>query len=651
MGRQYQTRIAASSANPKRKSQFMAPPVVQPKLRRQKTSELPDGSRTVDPLARLKETAQLQAKLSIGQPNDKYEQEADRVARDVVQRLHTPIINAAEPGPTINLKSYVQRSSALTGGEASSELESSINRAKGGGQALDAGLQQSMGNAMGADFSNVQVHTDSTSDQLNQSIQARAFTTGSDVFFKKGEYNPGSKGGQELIAHELTHVVQQTGNTVQRSGDEVIQRWLADSNGNVMNPKAAVQFLVAKKIPKFSAELLVEEAKKDKSMIRPHELIPIARKAMQEGWKPIQYGHNLQKYIKNNQQNPDQPWTEMDAEDDVAITEAYVRHEDIRQYITQKEQDKILKYIQHTHNSGAVTPMYWVRDPVSKHGNFTAITHARTGLRPVIGPESFAKPSSGVDTVYRGGSLSPTKLHEYKGFRAWGADLDIYYHTFSAQTARGHSAWVSTSDDLEVAKGFAQDVTGDRAYIYKISTAGLNPIKVYPLSAHGSDEQEVVIPYHVPLKNIKAVKSVYLGNNKWYPLTGKADDAVKTEQQIKVVENNFQKKSKKLENKEAKKEERITYNEKKLMDWLQKDPKGMTVFKKLKGEPSLKGGLASKITSYIIGIGKNSDLAKLSLKVSDTQEKSCGVSADDRQEMKHLLIEWWAYYHTKNPGN
>lgn len=63
----------------------------------------------------------------------------------------------------------------------------------------------------------MKVHNDAQSDQLNQSIQARAFTTGQDVFFRGGEYNPGSRGGQELIAHELTHVVQQNGGAVSRS--------------------------------------------------------------------------------------------------------------------------------------------------------------------------------------------------------------------------------------------------------------------------------------------------------------------------------------------------------------------------------------------------------------------------------------------------
>jgi hypothetical protein len=61
-----------------------------------------------------------------------------------------------------------------------------------------------------ADFSGVKVHTDAQSDQLNRSIQAKAFTTGQDVFFRAGAYQPGSRAGQELIAHELTHVVQQT---------------------------------------------------------------------------------------------------------------------------------------------------------------------------------------------------------------------------------------------------------------------------------------------------------------------------------------------------------------------------------------------------------------------------------------------------------
>ncbi|HBL14860.1 MAG TPA: hypothetical protein DD379_26415, partial [Cyanobacteria bacterium UBA11162] len=94
----------------------------------------------------------------------------------------------------------------------------------GGGQAIADNIREPMEQAMGADFSGVKVHTDGQSHQLNQSIQARAFTTGQDIFFRQGEYDPGSRGGQELLAHELTHVVQQNGNAVQRSHTPEIQQ-------------------------------------------------------------------------------------------------------------------------------------------------------------------------------------------------------------------------------------------------------------------------------------------------------------------------------------------------------------------------------------------------------------------------------------------
>ncbi len=98
---------------------------------------------------------------------------------------------------------------------ATPSLEQSIQQKRGSGQTLSKNVRQPMEQAFGADFSQVKVHTDSESDKLNKSIQAKAFTTGKDIFFKKGEYQPDSKPGQELLAHELTHVVQQNGNQVQ----------------------------------------------------------------------------------------------------------------------------------------------------------------------------------------------------------------------------------------------------------------------------------------------------------------------------------------------------------------------------------------------------------------------------------------------------
>jgi Skp family chaperone for outer membrane proteins len=192
----------------------------------------------------------IQPKLTVNAPGDEYEQEADQVAYQVVEQINAPtspqstqsqpLQRQKEPEEDLKAKpsisdlqrsplsplviqreaipeeeelqaqSTIQRGEAIGGGEASTDFESAINCA-GGGQPLDVGLQRSMGQAMGTDFSAVRVHTGVQSDVLNQAIQAKAFTTGQDVFFRLGAYQPGNRGGQELIAHELTHVVQQTG--------------------------------------------------------------------------------------------------------------------------------------------------------------------------------------------------------------------------------------------------------------------------------------------------------------------------------------------------------------------------------------------------------------------------------------------------------
>ncbi|MDQ7024440.1 MAG: DUF4157 domain-containing protein [Anaerolineae bacterium] len=98
------------------------------------------------------------------------------------------------------------------------DIEDQI-RNTGGGQALDGGIQAKMEAGTGHDFSNVQVHTDSQADALSESLGARAFTTGSDIFFKSGEYNPGTTDGDKLIAHESTHVIQQGGTQLKREDD------------------------------------------------------------------------------------------------------------------------------------------------------------------------------------------------------------------------------------------------------------------------------------------------------------------------------------------------------------------------------------------------------------------------------------------------
>ncbi|MBT9315964.1 eCIS core domain-containing protein [Leptothoe spongobia] len=172
----------------------------------------------------------VQPKVTIGTPNDPLEKEADAVAHQVVDHINagplTPVPTppSAPPGNPIQrsplssttrlvpdplLQVPVQRQGGIVSGEASSDFESQLNHTRGGGSPLQPQLQSQMESAMGANLSNVRVHTDSQANQLSQSIQAKAFTTGADIYFKQGEYNPSSRNGQELIAHEVTHTLQQ----------------------------------------------------------------------------------------------------------------------------------------------------------------------------------------------------------------------------------------------------------------------------------------------------------------------------------------------------------------------------------------------------------------------------------------------------------
>jgi hypothetical protein len=153
---------------------------------------------------RLVESAGARAKLTVSPPNDSYEHQADRVARAVTGG----VLVRAQPQPEEK-----QSEARLAGRQPAplpENLETRINRARGSGQPLPDIVRAPMERALGADFSGVRLHTDSEADVLNQQLSARAFTTGQDVFFREGGYSPGSDSGRELIAHELTHVAQQS---------------------------------------------------------------------------------------------------------------------------------------------------------------------------------------------------------------------------------------------------------------------------------------------------------------------------------------------------------------------------------------------------------------------------------------------------------
>ena len=165
----------------------------------------------------------IQAKLTIGASNDKYEHEADAMANYIMRMPQTyssqPLSKGGngiqrkctkckEKDENIRRKPLMMKSE---GGApvATQALGSQLNKTKGSGSPLPSGTNSFMGNAFGADFSNVRIHTGGSAIQMNQGLNARAFTHGSDIYFNRGQYQPGSSEGKRLLGHELTHVVQQ----------------------------------------------------------------------------------------------------------------------------------------------------------------------------------------------------------------------------------------------------------------------------------------------------------------------------------------------------------------------------------------------------------------------------------------------------------
>jgi len=185
---------------------------------------------------RLIKSGALQAKLRIGQPGDKYEQEADRVADEVMRMPEPGVQRQVEPEeeeeeilqtkPVDQITPLVQRqveeeeeeeeemlqakSREDATSEVSNDLESQINAIKGGGRPLAESERAYFEPRFGTDFSNVRIHSDKQASNAARSVNARAFTFGHNVVFGAGEYSPDALAGRKLLAHELTHVVQQS---------------------------------------------------------------------------------------------------------------------------------------------------------------------------------------------------------------------------------------------------------------------------------------------------------------------------------------------------------------------------------------------------------------------------------------------------------
>jgi hypothetical protein len=160
----------------------------------------------------------VQAKLTVNAPGDEYEQEADRIAEEV---MATPAVQRAELEGGAEKEDVDEKPEVMTkpqpspaagaAFEADDEFERQVQAARGQGQPLPPALREEFETKFGADFGGVRIHTGTQPDQLARSVQARAFTSGRDIFFVRQEYQPGRRDGRGLIAHELAHVLQQTG--------------------------------------------------------------------------------------------------------------------------------------------------------------------------------------------------------------------------------------------------------------------------------------------------------------------------------------------------------------------------------------------------------------------------------------------------------
>lgn len=188
----------------------------------------------------------LQDKLTIGASNDPLEIEADRVADQVLAASTHPVVTAVTP----SIQRFVEQPAGQTDAVPTS-IEHALTSP---GSPLEPGLRHDMEQRFGYDFSRVRVHTGGAAEQSAQDINARAYTVGHHIVLGAGRSALNSHDGRRLIAHELVHVVQQSGTTVSRDPRKdkdrvprpvttvascsypVIQRQLASAESSALEP-------------------------------------------------------------------------------------------------------------------------------------------------------------------------------------------------------------------------------------------------------------------------------------------------------------------------------------------------------------------------------------------------------------------------------
>ena len=171
---------------------------------------------------------QVQAKLAVGAVNDRHEQEADRVAEQVLE--------GRNPGPHPGSSPVrIQRLSSVPGSVEVPESAAVERAIKAGGRPMSPGLRLEMERRFGHDFSRVRVHTGDAAAASAEALGADAYTTGPDVVFAANRYAPHTRDGQRLLAHELTHVVQQS-SAAGGTSSSVVFRHAADKSKCLSDP-------------------------------------------------------------------------------------------------------------------------------------------------------------------------------------------------------------------------------------------------------------------------------------------------------------------------------------------------------------------------------------------------------------------------------
>jgi len=167
-------------------------------------------------MQQLLESGAIQAKLRISQPGDADEREADRIAMHIVRSQQTPALQrkcSCSGGASCakcedeELKGIHRKASRFS--TASPAGIDSPAKDLGSGHQMDPLTRQFMESRFGHDFSEVRIHEDARAAQSTRSVDARAYTFEKNVVFNNGEYSPHTETGKQLLAHELTHVVQQ----------------------------------------------------------------------------------------------------------------------------------------------------------------------------------------------------------------------------------------------------------------------------------------------------------------------------------------------------------------------------------------------------------------------------------------------------------